>query len=79
MILDGIVQHVLVRLDAENGFGEFDLADLLASHVVYVSFRHLRHSPSLFCTRRGLLRVDVRAEAFCGLALMPAASPFLTG
>jgi len=62
MILDGIVQHVLVRLNAEDGLGELDLADLAAIHVVYVSFRHLRHSPSLFITRRGLLRIDTRGS-----------------
>ena len=46
VVLHHVVDNGLVGLDAEHSFGEFDLADLLAGHIINVSLRHdLRSSP----------------------------------
>ena len=46
VVLHHVVDNSLVGLDAEHSFGEFDLADLLAGHIINVSLRHdLRSSP----------------------------------
>ena len=37
----------LVGFYAENALGEFHLADLLASHIIDVCFRHFSNSPFL--------------------------------
>ena len=46
VILHDIVNNSLIGLDTENSLGEFDLADLLAGHIINISLRHdLRSSP----------------------------------
>ena len=45
VVLDRRMKDDLVGLDAENGFGELNLADLLAGHVVKIRFRHKSDSP----------------------------------
>ena len=45
-LLDHVMDNGFVRLNAENGFGKFNLADLLAGHIVNVRF-HSLNSPFL--------------------------------
>ena len=52
VVLDHLVDHSRVGLDAEHRIGELDLADLLAGHVKHICFSHDLHSPFLTCCGR---------------------------
>ena len=56
MILYNIVHNGSVGLNAEHGFGEFDLTDLLAGHIINIRLRHELHSSPL-ASCGSLLRV----------------------